>query len=166
MATKTFRGPGYRLTMPNYAMLINRAIVSFLPEAGKFLVGKMRDKIGQPQPGVWDKLATHTKERKARSMRGPMGRTRRQTRMGWGTETPLLDTGQMRNSVGFSVIGQTVEVTADFPMGQHEQDALISPFAIAAGNPLPRRAVMGPALDESLAPLADRLELVVTNILS
>jgi hypothetical protein len=152
---KTFRGKGFTLIMPDYSLIVRQTIKEFLPFAGKYVVGRMRDKIGTYQPG-WASLKDSTRARKARKLRG--SRRVRQVRMGWGTDTPLLDEGKMRNSVHSTLKAQSVEVTADFPMGQHEQDPLIAQFKIAAGNHLPARPVMGPAMIESMPPLIQQFE--------
>jgi hypothetical protein len=159
----TFRGQGYVLKFPDYRPLVRQVFKAFLPDAGKYLVGKMRDKIGTYQTG-WAPLADSTKARKSRML--GRSRKRRQTRMGWGPDTPLLDTGQMRNSFRFGMLkGQSIEVTADFPMGQHEQDPLVAQFGMPIGNILPARPVMGPALDAALDPLADKLESIAGAML-
>jgi len=156
----TFKGKNYTFTLPDYPKLIQQGIRQFLPSAGKRIVSKTREKIGTYQAG-WKPLAESTKQRKARRLRG--SRKVRQTRMSWGTDTPLLDSGKMRNSVRFGVLQSGVEVTADNPMIFHEQDLLISGFDSVEN--LPRRPVMVPALEESLEPLANELEIVMGSLL-
>lgn len=160
----TFKGKGFTLSLPNYAQLVQQGIRQFRPYAGKVLVSKMRSKIGTQQPG-WADLKPSTLARKARHLRG--SRKVKQVRMGWGNNTPLLDTARMRNSLRFGLLPNGVEVTADFPMGQHEQDALIAEFTIPSIGEykLPRRAVMGPSLEESIEPLANELEIQMGQLL-
>jgi hypothetical protein len=159
---KMIRRRGATLIIPNYSLICKQAIKEFLPSAGKYILSRVQGKIGTYQPG-WSPLAESTLKRKARSLRRGRGRRmRRQARMGWGPDTPLLDTGEMLRSTRYDIKGNQVIVSADFPMGQHEQDVEVADFGIA-GNMMPARPVMGPALMESLDPLADQLESFMSN---
>jgi len=139
---------------PDYKAELNKAVKDYLPIAGRRLMFAARAKIGVYQPG-WPPLAESTRRKKYRSLRG-MGR-RRAPWMRWtggGADQPLIDTGAMANSIRHDESGYETCVSAAFPMEVHEQDpdmAIISP----GKHTPPRRAVLGPTLDENLDAIAE-----------
>jgi len=149
--------------LPDYNVLVNQAIKEFLPRAGEMLQLRAKSKLGVYQAG-WPPLAASTLRRK----RGRIGKVSR--RMGrilarrgltfasvFGADMPLIRTGRMRASIRHFEQADETHLTANFPMGQHEQDPQITPF-IPPGQPLPARPVLGPTLDEMLDPMTEQLE--------
>lgn len=153
MPTKILKIKGATVELPDYHATIRGGVKAFLPTAGAKLVARMRDKIGTYQPG-WAPLAPSTIRRKARGLRKL--RKARQSRMGWGPDTPLLDLGRMRNSTRFSLRASSVIVTMNSPIGYHEQDLDVSD--IGPLQRMPARPVMMPALNELMTPLTRELE--------
>lgn len=153
------------IKLPHYGAILSRIIRDFMPIAGKRIRTRAWDKIGVYQPAsagtpAWPKLAASTLRRKRRSLKRMGQRAPWMRATGGGADQPLIDTGKMGNSIDFRVARNTAFVFADFPMHVHEQDTLVAPFTVPP-NALPRRAVLWPALEESIPPLIDELEAFV-----
>lgn len=139
---------------PDYETEARKIIKDFLPLAGKKLMFAARAKIGFYQPG-WPPLAESTVRKKYRSLRR-MGR-RGAPWMRWtggGAGQPLIDTGAMANSIIHQESGYETCVSAAFPMEVHEQDPEMAIISPGTHTP-PRRAVLGPTLDENLDAIAE-----------
>ena len=141
-----------RFRNTNVLPVVIAAVRQFMPQAGKRIEGRARKKIGIYQIG-WRPLRASTLERKRRR------RPRRGLKVSFGiADVPLLDTGAMRAGVSSFAQSNTAHVTAPSPMEYHEQD----PAMLAVNPPhLPRRAVLGPSLEEEMPSLVPDLEVFV-----
>ena len=139
---------------PNIQILVEKAIMDFMPIAGEKIQQRAREKLGTYQPG-WPPLAESTRKKKAQrrggAVMGPIGSV---------GDTPLIDTGAMLRSFRHSEMGTETHITAEHPMEQHEQDPTVGGFTL--DNPaLPARRVMVPALEESIPSIIEELEAFV-----
>ena len=155
MARVIYRGP-------NIHGVIQAIVHSFLPEAGKRIRNRAVGKLGHYQPG-WAPLAQSTLDRKSRRKRKG-SRSIKYMSLGQGDD-PLVDTGRMAMSLRYRAQGKSAIVDAAFPAGIHEQDPLMDARGFDLGgvgsHTPPRRAFLGPALDEEMGPLTSDLETFV-----
>jgi hypothetical protein len=149
---------------PNVQMIVRGIVRSFLPEAGRRIRNRAVGKLGHYQPG-WAPLAASTLQRKARRKRKIPGSVKYMSLA--RADDPLIDTGQMAQEVKTFVRGDSAYVTAPFPAEVHEQDPLMDArgfdVGLATGH-VPKRAFLGPSLDEEIGPLTADLEAYVAGI--
>jgi hypothetical protein len=131
-----------------------------LPAIGERIQHAIQEKIGVYQPG-WSPLAESTLSKKSKRSRihGGPAFSVQEFHSGLGmADRPLLDTGEMRQSIQHFEDSDSTHIVAGFPIGQHEQDSKIADFHIAAGIPLPARPVMWPTVEEQMGSIIGDVE--------
>jgi hypothetical protein len=132
----------------------------FLPRAGFIVQGHIVKQLGHYQPG-WPVLSPNTIARKRRRGIRKSGSIKLMAFPGGG-DSPLIDTGEMAQSVTHRVAQGVAVIEADFPAQMHEQDKDVGDFTIPPNN-LPARPFMWPGLVNSEADLIDELERFVSR---
>jgi hypothetical protein len=150
-----------QVIFPRYRQDLKRIVRDFIPHAGTHIRDRIVSKLGIYQPG-WKNLADETLARKARRklISGTTLRfkkIKRRAKAGIG-DTPLVEFGKMSKSArSFTRSYNEAHVTVNSPAEIHEQDPDIEVIAKSRHTP-PKRAFMGPAMEESIEPLARKLE--------
>jgi hypothetical protein len=147
-------------------------VAAFMPKASKYIADRARNKFGIYQSG-WKPLSPDTLRRKSRRkmLSGDALRfkhMKRKQKFGGIGDTPLVDTGRMAGTLRFRNTMTKAFVSIGWPMIIHEQDPDMMDMEHLEDRRHipPARPLLGPALEESIAPLTADLETFIAVGLS